>query len=462
MGSPPTKPEADEAGDADAEKLARLQSEVLSLRAELRSRGRRASTVTTIRRLGAAVAIMVAAFALVASVVGLWAANTTLNTDRWVATVAPLPKNPQVAAAVTEYTTTEVFDLINVDQRLRAALPERAGFLVEPAVEQVRQYVQRTVYTFVQSDGFQKIWVPANRRAHQQALALLEGRSDLAVAHEDHITIDLMPLINQVLRQISSSLPALFGHTITLPDLSSGAIPANLRARVENAVGVRLPANFAQFTVYDAGKLKALQEGLLASKRAVALLGISTILLLGLALIVSPWRRRTLLQLGVWLAVAAIAITASLRAVRSQLLAQVPTGTYRNGASAAVDTVVASLRQRGVQIIWVAALLTLIAYLVGPGRAPVWLRRTVAAGARAAGRGLRRGGTFAIAHGPAWISRHRDPIRIAGVVVAGAVALVLSSWTALLVAVLALAAYEIGVTIIARTVPVRPNSEPVL
>jgi hypothetical protein len=96
----------------------------------------------------------------------------------------------------------------------------------------------------------------------------------------------------------------------------------------------------------------------------------------------------------------------------------------------------------------------------------VWLRRTVAAGARtggaAAGRGLRRGGTLAIAHGPAWISRHRDPIRIAGVVVAGAVALVLSSWTALLVAVLALVAYEIGVTIIARTVPVRPNSEPVL
>jgi hypothetical protein len=92
----------------------------------------------------------------------------------------------------------------------------------------------------------------------------------------------------------------------------------------------------------------------------------------------------------------------------------------------------------------------------GPDRAPVWLRRRLAAAARAADHGVRYGGRLAVRHGPGWINRHLDPVRIAGVVVAGVAALVLSSWTALLVVMLALAAYEVTVTIIARITPRQP------
>ena len=434
----------------DAE-LARLRAEVSQLRARLDTRGRRAAALGALRRVTAAVLVAVAAFGVVASVVGLWAARTTLNTDRWVATVAPLPRNPQVAAAVSDYASTQLFEVLDVEQRLRAVLPAQAAFVAGPLTGQIQDTVHKTVNNVVLSDRFQQIWTEANRRAHKQALAIVEGRSNVVNVRERHVDIDLLPLINQVLRALSAQLPTLFGKKVSLPDLSSGEIPANLRQRVQDAVGVTLPANFAQFTVYDAGRLRAVQRTVVTAKRDLVLFVLGTLLLLVLAFVISQRRRRTALQLGVWLVIAAVAVTASLRAVRAQLLEQVPTGTYRDGVAATLTIVTATLRDRGVQLIWFGAVLAVLAYLVGPGRVPVWLRRHTVLAVRTAGRWIRDGYRWIASRGPGWIARHRDAVRIAGVAVAVGLALVLSSWTALLVIVVVLAAFEVGVSVMSRT-----------
>jgi hypothetical protein len=439
-----------------AAELARLRAEVSTLHAQLDRRGRRGATVLALRRVAAAVLVAVAAFTLVAGVVGVWSARTALNTDRWVATVAPLPRDPQVAAAVADYATTQVFRAVDVEQRLRTVLPEQAAFVAAPLTGQLRDAVRRTVDNVLQSDRFQVLWVEINRRAHARAVAVLQGRSDVIVARDNRITIDLLPLINQVLRELSAQLPTLFGRQVTLPDLSSGAIPENLRVRVQDAVGVPLPANFAQFTVYDSGRLWAAQQALESARRGLVLYLAGALILLILALVISPARRRTLLQLGVWLVVAAVAITAALRAVRTQLLAEVPAGLYRDGVAATLTTVFSGLRARGEQIIWIGAALALLAYLVGPGRLPTWLRRAVARGGRAAGRLLRSGGKTAAAHGPGWIARHLDLLRIGGLVVALVLALILSSWTALLVTAVVLVIYEVLLTVIAAPGRQRP------
>ena len=219
---------------------------------------------------------------------------------------------------------------------------------------------------------------------------------------------------------------------------------------MEDALGVSLPANFAQFTIYDAGKLKVVQQTVVTFKRGLIALVAGTLLLLVLALLISPRRRRTVLQLGLWLVVAAVAVTATLRAVRGQVLQQIPEGVYRDGAAAAISIVTGVLRTRGVQLIWLGVLLALIAYLVGPGRIPVWLRQHVVLWARAAGRWTRQGYRAVASRGPALTERHLDALRIGGLVVAAVLALILSSWTALLVILIVLAAFEIGVTLIGR------------
>jgi hypothetical protein len=168
---------------------------------------------------------------------------------------------------MAQYTTDRVFELIGVEDRLREALPPRAAFAAGPIAGQLQGYVRQTVQRVLGSDRFQPIWVELNRRAHTQAVAILKGESTVVVSGRQQVDIDLLPLINQVLRDLEDQLPTLFGHRLGLPDLGSGAIPPNLRATVESAVGVTLPANFAQFTVYDAGRLHAMQLAVLRLRR---------------------------------------------------------------------------------------------------------------------------------------------------------------------------------------------------
>lgn len=168
-----------------------------------------------------------------------------------------------------------------------------------------------------------------------------------------------------------------------------------------------------------------------------------------LALLVSPDRRRTALQLGLWLVVAAVVVTVALRAVRRQILAGVPEGLYRDGAADVLTTVFSQLRTRGWQMIWTGVLLALLMYVIGPGRGPVWLRHQTVVAWRAIRRGAVTGGQALAAHGPEWTARHLDAVRVSGVAVAIVLALLISSWTALLWIVVVLAVCELLVTVFA-------------
>jgi hypothetical protein len=448
---PEVGPDGPDVAGSNVDEVTKLRAEVSHLHEELALRRRRRSVARASRGVTAAVLVAICALALVTSVVGVWAATTVLNTDKWVSTVAPLPENPQVVAAVAEYATTQAFEAIDVDQRLQAALPPRAAFISGPVASQLRNTVHNTVTKVLQSEGFQRIWLEINRRAHQRAVAILNGTSNVVAVRQDRVEIDLLPLINQVLRELSTQLPTLFGKDLSLPDLSSGAIPDNLRVRVQDALGVTLPANFAQFTIYDSRQLSAAQDAVTAAKRDLVVFVIATFVLIAIALLISPRRRRTLLQLGLWLVLAAVAVTAVLRAVRGQILEQVPAGVYRDGVAAAFTTVFSSLRTRGVQLIWIGAVLALVMYLIGPSRGPTWLRRRTAILTRRGTHGARVGAHALAAYGPGWTSEHLDVLRVGGVVVAAVLALILSSWTSLLVIAIVLAAYEVLVTVVGRS-----------
>jgi len=220
---------------------------------------------------------------------------------------------------------------------------------------------------------------------------------------------------------------------------------------VQSALGISLPANFAQFTVYDAGRLRALQQTVVQIKRSLIALIALMVVALGVALWLSTDRRRTVLQLGVWLVVGVLVMTVVLRAVRRDVLEQLPAGTYRDGAAAAFTIVFAGLRERGWQLLWLGAILAVIGYLVGPGRLPVLLRRSLRRGGRHLADGTRRlrrsGGNRQIA---AWTGRHLDVLRIAGVAVAALLTIWLSSWGALAVIVVVLVLYQVGLAVVAR------------
>ncbi|MFI0260761.1 hypothetical protein ACH4OW_17185 [Streptomyces sp. NPDC017056] len=432
--------------------LERLRAEVRELRDRAGTRQRRRARLLALRRFVAAVVIALVAVFTVTSVVGVWGARTALNTDRWVATVGALPEDPVVDAAVAAYLTDQIFDQLDIEERLKDALPPRASFIAAPATKAVHDYVRDSIAKLLKTEQFQDLWRAANRFAHARMVAVLEQRSQGVRVQGDTVTLNLLPLVNNALNALEDRLPTLFGKQLNLPTVSSGAIPPGLHDRIEKALGVSLPADFAQIKLYDRHTLGQLQQAVLLVKRGLVGLLIAVPLLLGLALWVSPNRRRTLLQLGLWLVVGVTALSAVLRAVRDQILGQVPAGVYRGATRNALWTVFTTLRERGDQLLWLGIVLALLMYLVGPGRLPVGLRHYTSRGAKATGRFAVRAGRR-VPKGSelrAWTRAHADTLRVAGVVVAALVALLLSSWTSLLVIAVALAAYEAAVTLAAR------------
>ncbi|MFF0739683.1 hypothetical protein ACFYVL_04705 [Streptomyces sp. NPDC004111] len=442
---------AEPAAPATQEELERLRAEVAALRARAGGEQRRHRRVLRVRRVLAAVLIALTALVSVVSVVGVWGARTTLDTTRWVATVEDLPQHPAVNKAVSAYLTEQVFTQLNVEKRLSEALPERASFLAAPVTGAVRDFVRDSVSKLLATDEFQKLWRTTNRFAHSRIVAVLEKRNENVQVEGDTVTLNLLPMVNNVLDSLEARLPSLFGKKLDLPPITSGEIPPGLHDRVEKALGVTLPDDFAQVRLYNRHELGKLQDAVLLFKRAVWGLVIAVPVLLALALWASPNRRRTLLQLGLWLVVSVTVLTAVLRAVRDQILGQVSAGTYRDAVRDVLWTVFAPLRERGDQLLWFGVGLAVLAYLVGPGRLPVWLRRHAAAAGRAVGGFAARTARRSTGGGARrWTGRHADVLRIGGLVVAALVALLFASWTALLVVAGVLLAYEIGVTLLAR------------
>lgn len=436
------------APSAEATEVERLRAELAALRGRLDTRERRRTGWQRARSIIAAVLVAIAAFGVVGSVIGIWSARTVHNTDRWVATVSPLPKDPAVNAAVAAYLTNQLQSQLNLQARVASSLPSQAAFLAAPVGDAVRNYVQQTIQKLLGTPQFQALWDDANRRAQPQLVAILENRSDVVKATGNTVTLNLLPIVNNALSAVDQSLPTVFGHKITLPTLTSGEVPPDLRQRIQTQLGVTLPANFAQITFQGKGTLAEVQNTVKIAERTVVLTVIGTLVFLVLAFVVSINRRRTALQFGLWLALATVVMSYALRLVSTQLLNNVPAGTYRDGAQAAVRTIFTGLRDRGDQLFWLGIVIAVVAYLAGPGRYAVAIRSYTVRGARwvaTTAHDLATGPELRI-----WARRHLDPLRIAGVVVAVLVALAFSSWTALLVIVILLIGYEVLVTLLAR------------
>jgi hypothetical protein len=433
------------------QEVQRQREELASLHKQLDTRGRRQRRITVLRQIVAAVLAFVAALGVSASIIGLWAGNTTLNTDRWVATVAPLSQDPAVRAAVSTYATEQIFTTLNVENRVKEALPPKAAFLASPLTGAVHGYVQDAVNKVIASPQFAQLWPEINRVAHQQAMDILNNNSAVVRNSGQTVTLDLLPVVNQVLNRLEQQVPSLFGKTLDLPTLTNGQIPAGLRTKIETALGVTLPANFAAIPIYQGNQLSVAQQAVVQIRRGLTLLVIGTLLALALAIWVSPRRRRTTLQFGIWLVIDVVALTSVIRAVRTQLIDQVPAGVMRAGVDAAVQIVFVTLRERGTQLLWLGILIALVAYLVGPGRAAVAVRHWAVQGWQLLSRWARHYGAVAIAHGPDYARAHLDPLRIGGLVAAGVLLLFFTSWAGLFWILVLLGLYELLVAVVAAS-----------
>jgi hypothetical protein len=392
------------------EENARLRAELEETKAEVATqrRGRLRRT----RSVAVWVLVFLAVLSMVVGAVGVWVHRTVFDTDRYVALVGPIAADPQVQEALATYTTTQVFDALQLQSRLESALPGPLAVVVGPVTNAARNYIHDAARRFFASPGFQRLWIQINTVAHEKVVALINGNYDqlpnVAITGGE-VRLNTIPIITEVLRQLAQSAAGLFGLNVTIPQISASEIPDAAKQKLEQALGVTLPPDFGQITIMQQSQLNDVQNAVRLFDRLVYAVIALAVILIVLALVLSTNRRRTLIALALGLVVGLLLFRGLVRVIESRAVDAVTNPTARGAVRNTVADVAANLRTAGTWLLVIGIVAAIVAYLAGR---PRWFVSLV-------GRTRR-----AVAERPSgseveqWVAAHAGPLRWGGAIVA--------------------------------------------
>ena len=353
--------------------------------------------------------VLTAVLALV-SVPSLYLRTQLLNTDRYLATVAPLASDPAVQAEVTNKVTDQITGAVDIEGITSDALAElgNAAPRVAPLItglapvitDQTINLIHSTVARFVSSQQFQDLWIQVNRTTHQGLVNAVNGDTGGSVSIDDNGTVTIST--QQIIAKVKDNL-------------------------VQQGVGIasRIPDVNGQITVFQSPELaRALNAIRLLDLVAPALAWLTVASAAGAVAVAPRGRRRRATGLAGLVIAAGMAVLALAIAVGRifYLNAIPPDGMSTAAAGTIFDTLMVPLRTSLRLVFVVALLIALAAFLTGRSSAALMIRH----GFAQAGDYL----TGKIGAGQArpwqvWLARYR---RILEITVLGIAVLVLIFW----------------------------------
>ena len=413
------------------------------------------------RGIATVVLVVVASILFAAAVPGMWARNTVLDTDRYVTLVSDIAEEPAVQARLAERITDATFQSLDVEDRLQSVLESiapRLGALAAPITEGVRERIRVRVEDLLASDRFQELWADVNRVAHDRIVAVLEGDAEIVRLVDGAVTLNTLPMVNEVLKGMTGLVSEIIGRDFTPPEITAETVPSEAISRLEAALGVDLPDDLGAVQVYDSEELSTVQDAVNLFDTLAWVLVVLWALAFAGALAVSTRKRRTLLQLLVVSALLLILERRFAIAATNSLVENMDPAAQAAGR-AVVDVVLGSLLWATGWLLGIALVALVVALITGPYRWAVWTRHTVGeVGSSSVGmvRGTEAGPTAR------WVAGHRDLLMVLGGAALALVLLVADlSMAWLLVLVVLLALYELAVwrTSAALAAPAAPTAD---
>lgn len=320
----------------------------------------RRGPVRALRWIAAFLLALLGAVLVVGSVTARYARAELLDTERYVATVAPLASDPQVQAAVTARVTDEIMARLPIatlaaDLATAVKLPRAQSVIdmITPAVSSwLEGQIHKVVGEVVASPQFARVWTEVNRTGHQNLEGLLTGQGGpMLHSSGTDVVVDLGPVLAAVRQELVDR-----GFTLAarIPDMS---IP---------------------YTVAQIDQLPEIQKYVRWLDLSATWLPPLALALLGLAVWTAPNRRRGLI-LGLLLSgLLLVAALVANQVVRDRVaLRATERGLDRAVTLDVYDTVLRFLLTALVTVLVAALLGVLWALLAGPSRPAVLLRRGV-------------------------------------------------------------------------------------
>lgn len=291
----------------------------------------------------------------------VWVHDIALDTDRYVATVAPLATEPAVQDAAVDRVADAVEVRVDGDRAaaqladwLRSqGLPPQAAAAVRglgPQIDAAVDGAVRNVATrVVHSDTFATVWRDANALAHDAVVHALtgEGRGAVGISG-DTVTLDVGTLVDQAKQQL----------------VDAGMSPADKIPQVEK-----------RLVLFHSEDLERAREGARLLDVVGYWLPVVTVALGAGGVLLARRRRRALARTALGAAFACLVVAVALVVARRYYLDHLPAGVQSRAAAAAVfDTLLRFLRAALNTAVVLGIVVALGAWLVGPGRLPVALR----------------------------------------------------------------------------------------
>ena len=354
-----------------------------------------------------------------------------LNTNRYVASVAPLNYNPEVANALSTQLTNELFQRYDVEKLVQNSLPGPISYVAKPFTGQLKGYVQKVVTKLIMTKQFHYVWVNANRIAHQQMVTVLTGNGqDITVDKTGTVTLNLKGALAEIQRQLVADGASIFAK------IPVGLVPSRV-------------------TLIHSKSLGQIRFAVKLLKAATVVLILLALACFAAAIALSRRRRRTLFQVGLTLSFTMAILAVVVALARTIAIDSIAGTTTSTGAVGVVyDTILAHLHFQIRVLFIIGLLVALIAWLMGSSRPSVATRAALAG----LGPMIKRG-WVAISPATTWIVVNRRPFEI----VIGAAALIYMVFWAgplsgLLVALIA-AALIVVLEIAGRRGPGQPELE---
>lgn len=339
-----------------SERLAELERRNAELTAQLEQQ--KTSRLRPGRTVLAGVLILIGALLTPLSIAATWFTSSVANTDSFVAAYAPLVKDPQVQAFLTDQVSSAIDSRIDIESlvdELIAALSEKAerptsraalAALRQPMIAGIRSTISSATAKVVASDEFGKAWEASLRSAHTEFTGALAGDPDTALTiSRNGLGLQLAPMIAKV-------RDALIAQGYTFAS--------------------RIPVIDRTVVVVHSDSLIAVQVGYRAVLIASYWLGPVTLALLAAGVLVSRRRALATIWAGAGLGLGATVVLGAEAILR--LAAQVKVPVPIDVLLVLYDATFVPLREIALAPLALAVVVITIACLTGPFAWSVKLR----------------------------------------------------------------------------------------
>ncbi len=405
------------------------------------------------RRWLAGFLVVLFSISLFATVISVWGVRQVLNTDVFVSHISTAIKDPDVQKGVADYVTKEVVEVVDPAKKISSVLPKKAQVIVAPIASQFQTLLHNGVQKVVASPQFQTLFLGTVRSAHAAAVALLEGKTkgNLEIRGNE-VVLNTLPLVDATIRQLEQQNVLTRVLAKVPPLATTNGSPSQQLEQLSHKLGVTLPADFGQLVVFHSNTLQQAQEGLKKLHRSLVLLLVLTVVLFALALVVAPFRLRTLAQLGIGAAIVGLLTWAGTMWATNHIVQLVKAGDTKAAIRAILNAEKGGLTTLVIIIAILGAVAALLAFVFGESPQAGRIR---AAATRAASR-LPPAGRGALA----FVNAHAGGARVVGYGVGLAILFIWLTWTAFFVAVGVVVLWQVGVAMIERAAASSPGQPP--